>query len=1141
MFLLHHKTNICRNLVTNIYTRKFQGSNDSDFNRTISHEINGLEGCALYQYKILASGNKGISNSPSFKTLYKGVLSTKISDTFLFEPVHFKVSQNSSYFGLQWHHTYACFDEYEISITSHDKINLRRVVSVPNIRSLTNESYLQGSVVTINLMETALKQDITFKQCSMVDASITPMLDNKESLRTLRSAFFYAPFERTLLYFTKPLPPNGLKMVNKDSHFFDITWIKEDCYEAYLINIFNSTFSWNQTFINDGNKDLKIANLHACTKYNLKIWSISDSIGMSEDHSYLTVYTEHPEDIHISAVAAYNEITLNITLHGIDCLKHYAIYVCNEEKESKEECKKQEIQGGPESSLEFTDLMDGTLYSYELIGYDVNQSTVFKKPKQLIETKRIVIVKLNKIEIKDTSILLQMYSNIFEPPGEVAAPDLQFSALIVCTGNGNSSNSTIINIYNPVLVDTIPYSKYNCTGILNFERELYYSNRLEIQTKEGIPSMPKDLELVDTSSTEASIQWVPPSDLNGDHIIDYQIDILPKCKRDDMHWYCKTVCRESFSLHTNQTYINVKGLAPYNIYEVGISAKTKNPTYGPKSDEIIIIETHSSKSNPPRIEKVAETSEGKVIIDFSHDCPLTGFTDFKVHLKCMDEDDDRCYEKDTTVKQFIRGSRTIEVVGLDGGHLYDFFIVAKVEDCMGKKGNNCFTKSESKSFFKEGIPSEPIGMHLVELSPTEADIEWQEPSIFNGDSILDYLVEIMPLCEPQDLGYCDSECPDTVFLHTHRTHITAKNLLPFSSYDIKISAKTKHPSYGPKTKEELIIETPPAKPHPPAILNVEETIEGNLVINFEQGCPLTGKTVFEIQCDCEGGESGVPCTKDTSLQQYLRKNNTIELINLPGGRFYDLCLVAKVKNCGNNKPWKHGSTCATASKSLHVFKEGSPSSPTELKLVSVSPTHAHIEWKPPSIIQGDSVLDYMVEIVPGCKPKDEHNYCKPICLDSFFLHTSETQIRIDKLHPYNTYEINVSARTKCPIYGPQADTDLIVSTPPAKPEKPKIVKAYQTSAGSLMVHFKYICPLTGDTDFQINWSCQAGSTKSSCRNATNVKQYLHGNDRLEIVGLDGGHFYDVTLVAKVSHCWKKDGDECIAKSKSKIVFLGNSY
>ena len=186
--------------------------------------------------------------------------------------------------------------------------------------------------------------------------------------------------------------------------------------------------------------------------------------------------------------------------------------------------------------------------------------------------------------------------------------------------------------------------------------------------------MARDLELVDTSSTEASLQWAPPSDLNGDYIIDYQIDILPKCKRDDMHWYCKTVCRESFSLHTNQTYINVTGLAPYNTYEVGISAKTKNPTYGPKSNEIIIIETYSSKSNPPRIEKVAETSEGKVIIDFSHDCPLTGFTDFKVHLKCKDEDDDSCYEKDTTVKQFIRGSRTIEVVGLDGGYLYDFFL-----------------------------------------------------------------------------------------------------------------------------------------------------------------------------------------------------------------------------------------------------------------------------------------------------------------------------------------------------------------------------------------------------------------------------------------------------------------------------------
>ena len=249
---------------------------------------------------------------------------------------------------------------------------------------------------------------------------------------------------------------------------------------------------------------------------------------------------------------------------------------------------------------------------------------------------------------------------------------------------------------------------------------------------------------------------------------------------------------------------------------------------------------------------------------------------------------------------------------------------------------------------------------------------------------------------------------------------------------------------------------------------------------------------------------------------------------------YDFAIAAKVDNCSN----ENGNECMVKSESKTIFKDGIPSSPIELNLVDVSPFDALIEWKQPNVINGNSILDYLIDVIPGCNPRDKLSYCESFCSKPFSLHTNETQIKIDNLKPYNNYEITVSAKTKHPTYGPKADKDLIVSTPPAIPGKPRIVKAYQTSAGNLMIRFKHACPLTGNTDFEVQWRCQSDSKERFCGNRTRIKQYLHGNDKIEVVGLEGGHFYDVTLNARVKNCWNEDGSTCVNRSKSEIVFLG---
>ena len=310
--------------------------------------------------------------------------------------------------------------------------------------------------------------------------------------------------------------------------------------------------------------------------------------------------------------------------------------------------------------------------------------------------------------------------------------------------------------------------------------------------------------------------------------MDYQIEIQPGCNElTEKNSYCETSCSDPFLLHTNQTYFNLTELVPYRKYEITVSAKTKNPTYGPRTNNTLVIITAQAKPKPPMIEKVIETADGNLLVDFKPECPLTGNTEFQAHWDCHENNIESSCKIGNDIKQSKQGAHQIEIVGLEGGHFYDLYISAKVENCWDTNGSRCVTKSKLTPFFKEGIPSKPIGLSLHKISPSDAYVKWMTPSMLNGDSILDYHVEITPLCDMEkDQSYCETTCSQPFSLHTTQTEVVIKELLPNQMYDIKVSAKTKHPTYGPKTDEELILQTPQAKPQTPKIKKVVETSEG---------------------------------------------------------------------------------------------------------------------------------------------------------------------------------------------------------------------------------------------------------------------------------------------------------------------------
>ena len=93
-----------------------------------------------------------------------------------------------------------------------------------------------------------------------------------------------------------------------------------------------------------------------------------------------------------------------------------------------------------------------------------------------------------------------------------------------------------------------------------------------------------------------------------------------------------------------------------------------------------------SKPNEPEIIKTSQTKKGGLVIDYHYKCPLTGQTTFTAQYKPVDS-------KVTlsNVTQIQHRPQTIELVGLEGGHIYEVWI----KSCADKKCSN------SKSQFFE--------------------------------------------------------------------------------------------------------------------------------------------------------------------------------------------------------------------------------------------------------------------------------------------------------------------------------------------------------------------------------------------------------------------------------------------------------
>ena len=624
--------------------------------------IYNLSPCSLYKYEL--RGRETV--------LKEGNVSTSVGN-FDFELPNFEIIQNASHFVLVWQHTFDCIKSYQIQVTG-GSLDLKFQVEAPDLLTTMDDSR-----VIVNLKDEAASENQYLEECSVYEIEIS----NDASDST---------FTKSIQYFVTSVPPQGFKSTDRDQHHVDLEWEHKQCYQEYLLQIENETSSWNVTISGqEAMEAYKITDLKPCTKYGLKLRSVSDEKGISEDYTPLTVYTEHPEEVEIESVADYERIFLNVMLHGTDCVTSYKMFVFNDDGEHQE----QEVSES--GNYTFAGLNDGSFFTYQLIGYDEEKQAAFTSPEIGIKTKLIVTVNASVYEVKNTSAKVDFRSSIFE---DLKEEDLKFETEMDCRSKDSSSKASTSTKHQSLIFDDLtPNTDYECEGFMTFEGKQFKLPTQVFKTANGVPGPPDSITVSDYTHNKLDLKWEPPKITNGE-IIDYKVILDPQCRATidsdgkSFAGNCAQHCSQKMTLHTNSTHLVVEDLEPVTSYSISISAKTHHESYGKSHDKTLEFMTRAAPPERPVITKAEATSGGNIVVDFEHKCPLTGPTTFEARWMCNQVKNKNGFcANSTSVKQYLHGTNSKEIVGLNGGYYYDIWIEASVKKCSGK---SCVSESEKK-------------------------------------------------------------------------------------------------------------------------------------------------------------------------------------------------------------------------------------------------------------------------------------------------------------------------------------------------------------------------------------------------------------------------------------------------------------
>ena len=102
--------------------------------------------------------------------------------------------------------------------------------------------------------------------------------------------------------------------------------------------------------------------------------------------------------IELKGYASYHEIRIDVALHGIDCVSHYKLYLCDQDKQCHD------LPVTQRGNVTFKNLEDGRHFKYQLFGYNDEETETYVTEQFDIQTPLNVTTEFTFEKASNTSI-----------------------------------------------------------------------------------------------------------------------------------------------------------------------------------------------------------------------------------------------------------------------------------------------------------------------------------------------------------------------------------------------------------------------------------------------------------------------------------------------------------------------------------------------------------------------------------------------------------------------------------------------------------------------------------------------------------------------------------------------------------------
>ncbi|XP_071033354.1 tyrosine-protein phosphatase Lar isoform X4 [Parasteatoda tepidariorum] len=514
------------------------------------------------------------------------------------------------------------------------------------------------------------------------------------------------------------------------------------------------------------------------------------------------------------------------------------------------------------------------------------------------------------------------------------------------------------------------------------------SEAIVLKTDEAVPGMPRDVKVRALNSTTVEVKWEPPANRDRNGLIrGYQIHVQEMNREGDL---VNEPMRFDVAEEEAEGY-NITGLQPATNYSIQVAAVTRKGD-GTRS-RATTVQTQGGVPTKPELtlQLMKEDPQPVVQVQWSRPAHTYGqLLGYKLKYgrtdgKHYEEMDINPLEDHTSVSNLDRGTR------------YEFRLSGRNALGWGQ---------EFVAYFDtpEGVPTAPPQNLSHNLqSPTTVVISWDPPlAQYRNGKILYYGVEFHKALEMK-----------TPERNTTATRLVYSSLDENTEYAYRIRAYTSR-GPGPYSRE-VPVHTPGDVPTAPT--NVQAM--------------ATSETTVEVWWD------EVPYFLDILGYKVLYSLTTIEDLDKWNEKEVPLTWSAELTGLDTHAMYAIRVAAATRQglgrlSELITVRVTPTDVPMHLRAQDVTTHSMLLTWKPPTKL--DAVM-YKISYSAHKEFYDSHGVLQelPLPAKSELQPATITELKVDNLMPFTSYQVNITAIPQDESFRPPAKITVTTAMAAPKP------------------------------------------------------------------------------------------------------------